>query len=167
MKNEEKEYCLVSKEILLCIEWILLYDTKLFENLIKKIWKNGFEKIYFEELEKKEKLEDLDPQQTILDFFSLLENSINRLAKKDIKIKNDSINQVLSTDFSIILDNYIDYKGSIEKSLLQSIQESEKELSLESEDNKVLLEKNSKNILKNKFYKHFLQNWDPENTLVE
>ena len=74
MKNEEKEYCLVSKEILLFIEWILTYDPKLLDNLIKKVWKNGFEKLYFEEINKQEKLEDLDPQQTILDFFFLLEN---------------------------------------------------------------------------------------------
>ena len=33
MKNEEKEYCLVSKEILLFIEWILTYDPKLLDNL--------------------------------------------------------------------------------------------------------------------------------------
>ena len=102
MKNkEEQDYCLVSKEILLFIEWILIYDAKLLQNLIKKVWKNGFEKLYFEEINKKEKLDELDPQQTILDFFYVLENSITILAKKDINKKNEDIQKILGSDFSI------------------------------------------------------------------
>lgn len=151
MNNEEKEYCLVSKEILLFIEWILIYDPKLLDHLIKKVWKNGFEKLYFEEINKKEKLEDIDPQQTILDFFFLLENSISKLAKKDTKKKNDIIKKILDKDFSIIFDNNNEYQNIIEKSLLES-----------QENNN-----DTKDLVKNKFYKNFLQNWDPSNTLIE
>lgn len=151
MNNEEKEYCLVSKEILLFIEWILVYDTKLLDNLIKKVWKNGFEKLYFEEIHKKEKSEGLDPQQTILDFFFLLENAINTLAKKDTVRKNDTIKKILDKDLSIIFDNNNDYKNIIERSLLQSQENQHDE----------------KETIKNNFYKNFLQNWDPNNSLIE
>jgi hypothetical protein len=151
MNNEEKEYCLVSKEILLFIEWLLVYDTKLLDNLIKKVWKNGFEKLYFEEIQKKEKSEGLDPQQTILDFFFLLENSITTLAKQDTEKKNNVIKKILDKDFSIIFDNNTDYQNIIEKSLLKS-QENQTD---------------EKETIKNKFYKNFLQNWDPNNTLIE
>ena len=121
MKNEEKEYCLVSKEILLFIEWILTYDPKLLDNLIKKVWKNGFEKLYFEEINKQEKLEDLDPQQTILDFFFLLENSITKLAKKDIKKNTDIVKKRLDKDFSIIFDNNNELiKNKFYKNFLQN-----------------------------------------------
>ncbi len=156
MNNEEKEYCLVSKEILLFIEWLLVYDCKLLDNLIKKIWKNGFEKLYFEEINKKEKLEDLDPQQTILDFFLLLENSISKLAKNEKKKKDEIIKKTLNNDFSIIFDNNYEYQNAIEKSLL--------DYQIEQINN---TQSDEKEIIKNKFYKNFLQNWEPNDNLIE
>lgn len=162
--DNDKNYCLISKEILLFIEWILLYDSRLLENFIKKIWNRGFEKICTEELEKQIKLNEFDGQQTILDFFTILDNTITKLNKKNNEEKYKKINEILNKDFAINLEQNELYQKIVEKSFLESTQEINDEKITKI---KTYQTDDEKNNIKKNFYKNFLEKWNPNDIIIE
>lgn len=162
--DNDKNYCLISKEILLFIEWLLLYDTKLLENFVKKIWNRGFEKICSEELEKQIKFDEFDGQQTLLDFFTVLDTTIAKLNKKNNQEKYKKINEILNKDFSINLEQSTTYEEIVEKSFIQSTQRTEEK---NNGVNKIYNSDDDKDTIKKNFYKNFLEKWNPTNIIVE
>lgn len=163
--NENKNYCLISKEILLFIEWVLLHDMKFLEGFIKKVWKNGFQDIYMEDLDKQIKLNELDGQQTILDFFSVLDSILNKLNEKQHEEKYQKINKILSSDLSI----YLNQSQSCEDALGKSFPDLLKKDSFNKDMGKEITSSNEceKDIIRKNFYKNFLKKWNPSDIIIE
>lgn len=155
-ESNNKDYCLISKEVVILLEWLITYDSKLLENLVKKVWKKGFEQVYIDFKNKNSKLEEYVAQQTILDFFYLLDTSLDQIAKDCIYEKQSIIKNMLDKNLSVNFEQSDIHKNSIEKvfsyqnfhSLLQN----------------TTLEKDEQ---KSTFFKNFLKNWDPHSSTIE
>lgn len=146
-----KEYCLISKEVVILIEWLITYDSKLVERLIKKVWKKGFEKVYLDHKNKSYRLEEYTAQQTILDFFYLLDSTLGTIVEKEeynAKSKNNFIFDTVTSE--------IELEKKISKDSLSNL--------LLNKSNEDDLEKKEK---MHQYFKNFLQNWDPCNSIAE
>lgn len=151
-KNDKaihKPSCLISKEVLLFLEWLLLYDGKIFDNFVKKIWNRGFDSIYMEGFEGDLPLHTLDAQQTIFDFFTHLELTIEKLAKKDLSSDDVDFQRDCCHNIGAKQDDVLE--DSIKNDLHEKISLSSKE----------------HDHMKKNFYKKFLHKWNTNNIIVE
>jgi hypothetical protein len=154
-----KQSCLLSKEVLLFLEWLLLYDSKILDNFIKKIWTRGFDKVCSENYQDNTMLESIDAQQTIFDFFTYLEFAIDKLEKKNNVGRQNRIDH--SSHFSDVtieseVDNYDDERTLMAGCNISAL-----------EANQLLTMKDDPVEIKKKLYKKFLNKWNTANTLVE
>ena len=156
LKNIDKSSCLLSKEVLLFLEWLLIHDNKILDNFIKKIWDRGFKKINSGDISNELTIYSLDAQQVIFDFFSHLETTIDKLSKKKItlgKIKKEDKNI-----YNMSLEKN-QFQENINSSTEMNTCHLQKKNSKNNNDNTTDIS-NIKEQSKKDFYKNFLQKWD-------
>lgn len=156
--DEEKDYCLISKEILFLLEWLLMQDMQTIEKILKKSWKNGLEK--FIKVKNKEEftIDQAGSQKIIFYFFSFLENILKKLENKKQKKsskKNKSKVHVKEDEATAkLLEVFENSQLSLEAS-----HKKKRKNSIKKNTEKTDLETNT--------YKKFLENWNPKKSFSE
>jgi len=153
----ENEYCLISKELLLLLKWICENEPEMIDKIVSKSFKKGFKYNFNEFLN--EDLNQVDLQEAVFDFFSIMELSMK-------KNNEDNVKKIIN----IISDNS-DNKNSETITNLKFQEEDVKNLvfALNKIEEKNFNEKiNDKNINLNKdlFFQEFLNNWEPKNKVL-
>lgn len=80
--DEEKEYCLISQEVLFLLEWLLMQDIKILEKLVKKSWEGGLDNIFKKKNKNREIIDQVSSQKVVFYFFSFLDNTLKKLENK-------------------------------------------------------------------------------------
>ena len=155
-ENEKKDYCIISKEIVILLEWLISHEDKAVENLIKKIWKKGFGEIYLEQKDQHVPFDEYVAQQTVIDFFSLLDSKLELISKPDIMHKQKEVQKTLEDGFSLFLERNESCDSAVERSISA--------LHINQPVDQDFSEKDKKKSL---FFKQFLKNWDAENAVIE
>lgn len=154
--DEEKDYCLISKEILFLLEWLLMQDMNNIEKVLKKSWKNGLDKFIKEKSKEELIIDQVASQKIIFYFFSFLENTLKKLenkkSKKGKKIENQKENNLLKHEDDLKLLSFLDNPNTIQDLYLTK----KKQKNNNTEKDK-----------KKNLYKDFLENWHPKKSLAE
>ena len=79
----ENEYCLVSKELLVFLKWICENEPEIITKIVSKAWKKGFKEVL--ENVKSDELNQTDLQESVFDFFSIMETCIEKFKKNSTK----------------------------------------------------------------------------------
>jgi hypothetical protein len=157
MNNQEKnDYCIISKEIVVFLEWLLSQEDTLIDSLIKRAWKKGFKHIYAEKKQQLQLFDEYAAQQAVIDFFSLLDEKLESIAKKETAETQKNIQKTIENGFSFFLEKNEPCNTALEKSLTH--------INLEDISNKNIVEQDKQKSL---FFKQFLKNWNTENAIVE
>ncbi len=154
--NEKRDYCIISKEIVILLEWLLSHEEKLIDSLIKKAWTKGFGEIYIEQKEQMQSFDEYAAQQAVVDFFSLLDEKLELMGKQQGAQTQKEIQKNLENGFSFFLEKNENCNKALEKSLAN--------IDFEELINKNIIEKDKQKSL---FLKQFLKNWDAENAMIE
>ena len=157
LKNIDKSSCLVSKEILLLLEWLLIYDNKILDNFIKKIWNRGFQQMSSGDIKDELTLYSLDAQQVIFDFFAHLEKTIDKLSKEKTSFKKNKKQN--NNIYDLSLENNLLKKNTKDDDHFKI--NTAKQENLKSNDNQSNVN-NVKEKSKKDFYKNFLKKWNTE-----
>lgn len=154
--SEKRDYCIISKEIVILLEWLLSHEDKLIDSMIKKVWKKGFGSIYAEQKEQTIPFDEFAAQQAVVDFFSLLDEKLELIGKQEESQTQKTIQKNIEDGFSFFLEKSEPCNKALEKSLAK--------LDLEKLSQKDVLEKDEQKSL---FLKQFLKNWDAKNAIIE
>jgi hypothetical protein len=152
------EYCVISKELLILLEWLVQNEEEL-KKIVSYSWGKGFSE--FMEQKNMVSFDGEQIQDVIFEFFNLAEDYIKDMekAEKKRKLQFDSLKKQISIN---TLDIY-SYTPDVLSRIFETLAPLSKEQSSRSTgSNKELGGSSSeqKHLFKDAFYKQFLEEWD-------
>jgi hypothetical protein len=101
MNNKKKEYCLISREIISFLKWIVESKPTYLKVLIQKSFANGFEDaICHNDQDESQGANQEKSQATMYAFFNFLEKSIQENQHKNKKKKIKALNTKIKENFT-------------------------------------------------------------------
>lgn len=168
----ENEYCLVSKELLVFLKWICENEPEIITKIVSKAWKKGFKEVL--ENVKSDELNQTDLQESVFDFFSIMETCIEKYKKNSTKKILNLISEKIDPTVIASLNLNEEETEALVNAFGKTKEIFYKDKNFLDESEEILTESENKELIENQvlksnkdlFLQEFLKNWEPKDKIL-